>query len=110
MSQRMRMFAGLTVTRQLKPLGERKQQWEKFRRRNPSLVNDKEIREAVGRFCHIEGSAVTEDMLREVSLRYKKMRADRKHRLGKVKRIGGITADVAVQTESLHSLECKEEI
>ncbi|XP_063695315.1 uncharacterized protein LOC134826751 [Bolinopsis microptera] len=108
MSQRMRMFAGLTVTRQLKPLGERKQWSEKFRGRNPSLVNDKEIREAVGRFCHIEGSAVTEDTVREVGLRYKKMRADRKHRLGNAKRTGGITADVAVQTESLHSLECKE--
>ena len=46
-------------------------------------------------------------MLREVTLRYRKMRADRKHRLGKAKRIGGTTADVAVQTESMHSLECK---
>ena len=45
--------------------------------------------------------------MREVGLRYKKMRADRKHRLGKAKRTGGITADVAVQTDSMHSLECK---
>ncbi|XP_063683032.1 uncharacterized protein LOC134817720 isoform X1 [Bolinopsis microptera] len=114
---RTEMFAGLTVTRQLRPLGSdgfRRRCWLHMRARFPTLEAVPEIKRAVARFCHIEESGVHSDWVREVQLRYKKYAVDKK-----CKRKGAAVKQRAAsdhppvtaagtQTDPLHALHCKD--